>query len=336
MKYSLMNQDLLVRLFRSIEGESNEDIILVAEKIIEDEEGKGHTKLAKTLKDILIKNIHSYSSFKGELKTLLPRGVTIPTDKRYNIPLASYVERDELRHYMVLSHEIESKISRIEKEYVARERLGNYGLKPKQKILLYGAPGNGKSMTAERIAWNIGLPFLKVRFEAIISSYLGESAANLKKLFESLHSFPCVLLLDEFDFIAKARSATGQDVGEMHRLVNILLNLLEDYSAPGIVVATTNFEGIIDTALFRRFDEIIEMTKPQKEQILKILKSTLSSINVSKKINWDQLVNTMGDLSSAIVVKIAKDAAKLAVIDGNNIVEESHLVTSLKQNAFFN
>ena len=327
-----MNQDLLIRLFRSIEGDQTEDIVLVAEKIIEEETKKGHVKLAYKLSEILKKNIHTYSSFRGELKTLLPQGVSIPKDKRYNIPLATHVVREDLRHYMVLPQEIETKVQRIEKEFAAKERLGHFGLSPKQKILLYGAPGCGKSMAAERIAWTIGLPFLKVRFEAIISSYLGESATNLKSLFESIKNFPCVLLLDEFDFIAKSRSSTGQDVGEMHRLVNLLLNLLEDYQAPGILVATTNFEGIIDHALFRRFDEIIEMPKPQKEQILKIFKQTLSAIEVSKSINWDKLINSMEGVSSATVVKIANDAAKLSVLDGVKIIEEKYLLLALQEN----
>lgn len=328
-----MNQDLLLRLFRSIEGEPTEDIILVANKIIEDETKKGHTKLALKLSETLKKNINSYSSFRGELKTLLPKGVSIPKDKRYNIPLATHIERDSLRHFMVLPIEVETKIHRIENEFVSRERLGHFGLAPKQKVLLFGAPGCGKSMAAERIAWTIGLPFLKVRFEAIISSYLGESASNLKSLFESIKSFPCVLLLDEFDFIAKARSSTGQDVGEMHRLVNILLNLLEDYNAPGILIATTNFEGIIDHALFRRFDEIIEMTKPGGDQIFQILKQTLSSISLSKTINWTDLVSSMIGISSATTVKIANDAAKFAVLEGGKVVEERHLIAALTENA---
>ncbi|PSL25383.1 AAA family ATPase [Chitinophaga ginsengisoli] len=328
-----MNQDLLVRLFRSIEGDQSEDIVLVAQQIILDETQKGHTKLANRLKEILQKNISTYSSFRGELKSLLPSGVSIPKDKRHNIPLATLIERESLRHYMVLPQETELKIQRIEKEFVAKDRLGHYGLKPKQKILLYGAPGCGKSMAAERIAWTVGLPFLKVRFEAVISSYLGESASNLKSLFESIASFPCVLLLDEFDFIAKARSATGQDVGEMHRLVNLLLNLLEDYNAPGILIATTNFEGIIDHALFRRFDEIIEMPKPSSEQVLKILQQTLSSVPLARNIQWKQIVDALKGTSAATVVKIATDASKLAIIEGEKEVKHNHLELSLKENA---
>lgn len=329
-----MNQDLLVRLFRSIDGEQSDDIVRVAGSIVDDERKKGHGKLADRLQAILEKNIKTNQSFKGELRNIFGGSVIIPTDKRSNIPLAAHVPTEFLRHEMVLSADVEEKIARIEKEFLARERLAHYGLKPRRRILLHGAPGCGKTMSAERIAWNIGLPFLKVKFEAVVSSYLGESASNLTKLFESIKNYPSVLLLDEFDFIAKSRDGK-QDVGEMHRVVNILLNVLEDFNGPGLIIATTNLEGAIDKAIFRRFDDIIELPKPGQDEIRRILKSTLASIKSDKTVDWNQISEKLKDFSSAMVVKVATDAAKFSVIQGNGIISKPHFDLSLKENELY-
>jgi SpoVK/Ycf46/Vps4 family AAA+-type ATPase len=103
-------------------------------------------------------------------------------------------------------------------------------------------------------------------------NYLGESASNLQKFFESIKDFPCVLLLDEFDIIGKPRDIGSSDVGEIHRIVNIFLGLLEEYIDEGIIIATTNLEGSIDKALFRRFDDFIEVPRPGKKEIDQLLK----------------------------------------------------------------
>ena len=329
-----MNQDLMIRLFRTIEGDKEDDVIKVASLIIEEEKKKGHEKLAEKLEFILNKNVTANHNFKGDLKRLLPKGVTIPTDKRNNFPLAITIDRDELRHEMVLPIETEEKIRRIEKEFAAKERLAHHGLKYRQKILIYGGPGCGKSMSAERIAWNLGLPFLKVRFDVIISSFLGETASNLTKLFDGIKDYPCVILFDEFDIVGKTRT-NSQDVGEMHRIVNILLTLLEEYNSKGILIATTNIENALDQALFRRFDDIIEMPKPSKEEILRLTKMTLASIEKSKEINWNSIVNKMIGLSASIVVKVANDAAKIAVIGNDNVLQQFHLEKSLKENLLY-
>lgn len=329
-----MNQELLIRLFRSIEGDSSDDIVRVAEKIIDDERKKGHDRLAEKLNTILKKNVSNTQQFRGELKQLLPKGITIPTDKRNHLPLAHHLDREELRHHMVLPEEIENKIHRIEEEYAAKERLALHGLKYRQKILLYGKPGNGKSMSAERIAWNLGLPFLKVRFDVIISSYLGETASNLSKLFDGLKDYPCVLLFDEFDIIGKTR-ADSQDVGEMHRIVNVLLTILEEYTSPGIFIATTNIETSLDNALFRRFDDIIEISKPNNPEIARLLKLTLSAIKKSDNLNLHEIAQRLEGNSAASVVKVANDAAKFCVIENKMEVQAYHFEKALQENKFY-
>lgn len=329
-----MKQDLMIRLFRSINGNKDDDIVKVASLIVEDEKNKGHQKLAGKLQLILDKKVSSNNNYNAKLRELPTNGKVIPFDKRNNFPLAVSIPRDELRHQMVLDSKTENQIRRIEKEFAAKERLAHHGLKYRQKILIYGYPGCGKSMSAERIAWNLGLPFLKVRFDAIISSFLGETASNLTKLFDGIKNYPCVLLLDEFDIVGKTRG-NSQDVGEMHRIVNILLTLLEDYNSQGILIATTNIEKSIDHALFRRFDDIVKMPKPSKDEILRLTKMTVSSIDKSKDIDWDFIVEKLSGSSSAIVVKVANDAAKLAVISNDNMLSQSHFKKSLSENIFY-
>jgi len=331
-----MNQALLTRLFKTIEGELDTPLMKVAYSIIEEEKSKGHIKLAEKLNSILKNRLAQKNEYQPSFKVAKDKDYKIPVDRRYRLPLATNIEYDFLRHEMVLSPEVEGKIIRIEKEYLARERLAHHGLKPRKKILLYGASGCGKSMAAERIAWDLGLPFYKVRFDSIISSYLGESASNLQKLFDSINEFPCVLLLDEFDIIGKRRSTSSNDVGEIHRIVNILLGLLEEYDGEGILIATTNLEGSLDNALFRRFDDLIELSKPGEEQIELLLKTTFSAVKLSKNVNLMKYSKEMLGLSYAIVVKIANDAAKKAIINSNHEISMIDLNSALEENRAIN
>lgn len=333
-----MNQSLLTRLFKSIDGNKDEPLVRIAYSIIEEERKKGHGRLADKLDSILEGNLARLpiTERQPQFKVAKENVFTIPADRRYKLPLATHIDSEYLRHDMVLHKTVEEKILRIEKEYAARERLAHYGLKPRKKILLYGSPGCGKSMTAERIAWDLGLPFYKVRFDTIISSYLGESASNLNKLFESIQNYPCVLLLDEFDIVGKQRDSKSVDVGEIHRIVNILLGLLEEYSGEGLLVATTNLEGSLDKALFRRFDDIIEMPKPNEQEITNLLKITFSALNLSKEISLNNFATKMKGLSYALVVKIAHDASKKSIINGRKEISFDDLHKALEENTAFN
>jgi AAA+ superfamily predicted ATPase len=327
-----MNQDLLTRLFKSIEGDTNSSLFKVAYSIIEEEKKKGHGRLAERLSFILSNKADRSEKSNPVLRLVKEGEFRVPVDRRYKLPLAKHTEHDFLRHEMVLSPEVENKIIRIEKEYLGRERLFHHGLKPRKKILYYGSSGCGKTMAAERIAWDLGLPFYKVRFDSIISSYLGESASNLQSLFESIKDFPCVLLLDEFDIIGKQRNLSSNEVGEIHRIVNVLLGLLEEYDGEGILIATTNLESSLDKALFRRFDDIIEFKKPTQSEIEKLLRTTFSALKISKLIDLKKYAKEMVGLSYAIVVKIANDAAKKSIITLRNEISNEDLDLAFREN----
>lgn len=328
-----MNAKLLSRLIESIMTGDSNSLMQIAETIIEEEKKNGHVRLAKQLDDIVIsnKNRQPQETCRPSSDNVISGGLTaLPVSRRYNQTLATMIPREKLKHHMVLCPDLEKRFDQIEKEYAAKERLKKHNLKPRTKILLYGPPGCGKTLGAERLAWNLGLPLMKVKFDAMISSYFGESSANLRAIFESSMDQPCVLLLDECDFIAKSRTI-GKDVGEIPRIVNMLLMLLDEYDAPGLLVATTNLEDALDKALFRRFDEVIEIARPTEKEILPLFKLTLSSFNVDKAINWDVIVEKVKGFSAANIVTVAENAAKISVLDGSGIVSQEYIERSIDE-----
>jgi SpoVK/Ycf46/Vps4 family AAA+-type ATPase len=231
---------------------------------------------------------------------------------------------------MILPAKTETHLLSIEKEFVAKERLNRYNLAPKQKILLYGPPGCGKTLSAERIAWNLGLPLLKVRFDSLLSSYFGESASNLREVFDYCKREPVVLLLDECDFIAKSRVSI-HDVGEVPRIVNMLLTLLDEYEAPGLVIATTNLKIALDEALFRRFDDVLEIPIPEISERVRLIEMTLSAMPVSPDVNYQDLANNMDGCSSANVVLTVQRAAKICVMNGSKNINSAHFEQALSE-----
>jgi ATP-dependent 26S proteasome regulatory subunit len=171
---------------------------------------------------------------------------------------------------------------------------------------------------------------MKVRFDALISSFFGESAANLRSVFDATRERPCVLLLDECDFIGRSR-VNVRDVGEAGRIVNTLLQLMEEYDAPGLLVATTNIEGSLDSAIFRRFDDVLQVPPPGRDQVEQLLRLTLSAITVSPTVDWGGILQLLEHASAAEVVKVAEAAAKSAVLVGGRIVEDAHLRQAISE-----
>ncbi len=333
-----MKAELMKRLFKGIFSEDIVSLKKIALTIIRDERELGHNNLADSLEHISVTEKPRLVGF-GE-KHINGNGsgsriIGLPTSKRDNSQLVSFVSQELLKHHMVLPADVEERLQSIEKEYAAKERLGKYNLYPKKKILLHGAPGCGKTLSAERIAWNLGLPLLKVRFDALLSSYFGESASNLRSVFDYCKREPIVLLLDECDFIAKSRVTAQQDVGEVPRIVNMLLTLLDEYSAPGLVIATTNLKLTLDEALFRRFDDVIELPMPQIEERERLLTMTLSAIPVDKGVDFRALAEKMDGYSYANIVLTAQRAAKHSVLAGNKSVDKKHFEQAIAEGSKF-
>ena len=331
-----MKAELMKRLFKGIFSEDVVSLKKIALTIISDERELGHGILADALEHISVTEKPRFGVLSEKHVNGNGAGITgLPTSKRDNSQLVSFVPRELLKHHMILPVDVEKRLQSIEKEYAAKERLGKYNLSPKKKILLHGAPGCGKTLSAERIAWNLGLPLLKVRFDALLSSYFGESASNLRSVFDYCKRDPVVLLLDECDFIAKSRVTAQQDVGEVPRIVNMLLTLLDEYNAPGLVIATTNLKITLDEALFRRFDDVIELPMPEVQEREKLLKMTLSAIPVDASVDLRVLAEQMDGYSYANIVLTAQRAAKHSVLAGNSQVGIQHFEQAIAEGSKF-
>lgn len=342
-----MKGEVLKRLFRAVASDDSQAVQSMLSVVVEEERKLGHTTLAEQLETILRKNNHLADSNRFSLvsqamkasakpkdtkaKSTVPQPLTVlSSNRRFNHPFIITIPRERLRHHMVLSEMVETRFRRIEREYAARDRLAHYGLKYRQKILLYGSPGCGKTMGAERIAWNTGLPLVKMRFDAMVSSYLGETATNLREVFETAAANPCLLFIDECDALAKSRG-DAQEVGEIKRVVNTFLQLLDEYEVSnGLLIAATNLTEFLDEAVWRRFDDVIEVPKPTEPEIKAILEQTLAGIEVGS-VNWNAIVQKLVGFSAAQIVKIAQSAAKRAILDREELVIQEHLEDSIKE-----
>lgn len=314
-----MKANLLKRLFRAIQSHSSQDVDALCRKVVEEEKKTGHVHLAEDLERILSEQSRRLPQ--NEIPRNLAR---LPTSKRDAAPLIQEIPRDQLRHQMVLPTAVEKRLHRIEKEFSARSRLASHGLHPRRRILLFGPPGCGKSLGAERLAWNTGLPLFKVRFDTLLSSFFGETHSNLRKVFDAAEATPCALFLDECDTLARSRTERN-DVGEATRITNALLEMLEGFRGEGLIIAATNLDSALDAALIRRFDEVLRIPLPTTSEIEAILKSTLTSIDCEKQISWHSLAREMDGMSCSEITQIARNAAKHAILEVRKKVTQADL-----------
>lgn len=228
---------------------------------------------------------------------------------------------------IVLSERGFNQIHRVIEEYRRGELLRAHGLRPKTKLLFCGPPGCGKTLCAEVLASELKLPLLYARFDAIVSSYLGETSANLRRIFEVGKARPWVVLLDEFDAIGKSRNDLTEH-GELKRVVNSFLQLLDSYTGDSIFVAATNHERLLDDALWRRFDEIIGFPKPTTSDIEKLIVHKLRNFAV-RDVAPARLAQALKGLSHADIEWICLDAVKTAILNNMDAVGPAIIQASI-------
>lgn len=170
---------------------------------------------------------------------------------------------------LVLNKDLLNRVEDIISSYRNKDKLKELDIKYSQKIILNGPPGTGKSSIGEALAYELNLDFILVNVPSLFSSYLGDSGKTISNLFASIESKQAVIVFDEFDSIATSRALTN-DVGEMRRVVNAVLTSLDNWNGNGLIIATTNDKENLDNAVWRRFDDRINVTLPDMDNRIKL------------------------------------------------------------------
>jgi SpoVK/Ycf46/Vps4 family AAA+-type ATPase len=318
--------DQLKALFESFAESDEQRFYSSAMQIAAHEARNGHNELARQLRELIDKaKLRKGSSMPGTVSKSIP--IVQPQGELANLLSASY-PFTKLAD-MVLENSVEERLRRIISEQRNAEKLHEHGLVPRHRFLLLGAPGTGKTITASALAGELNLPLFVIRFEAIITKFMGESSAKLAQVFEALKRHHGVYLFDEFDTIGSMRRAVN-DVGEARRILNTFLQLTDRDDSTSLILAATNHAEILDNALFRRFDDVIEFPLPDALQRQTLFKNRLAGY-VPEKFPWQRLITQSSELSQGEIVRIVEDVLKNAIIRNQDKVKVDEVSKEIEE-----
>lgn len=303
----MANSSQIIALIKShMEGDDSR-FRLIATQLAAAEAKSGHAVLSRTISSLLKENEGSGIRHFTPLNSDLSEFVLQSTDSfRLN--------------NLIVSDAIRGRIERILKEYRQRELLYKNGLHNRSKILLTGPSGTGKTMTASILANELQLPLYIVRLEKVITKYMGESSLKLGKVFELISQVRGVYLFDEFDAIGSQRR-NENEVGEMRRILNTFLQMLERENSESIITAATNNPEVLDAALQRRFDDVIGYELPDDVQIRKLVKARINGF-MNQSIDTEKVLSLLRGRSHAEICLICADAVKDAILEDKPLTQE--------------
>ena len=315
--------EIIRKLFQSFSRNEREGFYAAAMELIQEEKSKNHNLLARDLERIL-QNGHSKAL--PVSNTLYKNYPEVPKDRETGLSLIDIRSFDLTWDDVVLNQDNLEVLQRVTLENRKQEILEAYGLRPKSKLLFCGPPGCGKTLTAKVLSGTLGIPLVYVNLTAVFSSYLGETATNLKKIFDYVEKGEWVVLFDEFDAIARDRNTLNEH-GEVKRLVNSLLQLI-DTSNNSLFIAATNHESLLDNAIWRRFDEVLFFGKPDLELRMTLLKRYLSRIRHST-INLEDFAADLEMATGADIERICIDTIKTVILRGDRELTHTDLKTAV-------
>jgi SpoVK/Ycf46/Vps4 family AAA+-type ATPase len=320
--------ELILKMINSYMKGDSAGFRSVAEEFIAEERRKNHHILARDI-ERLLKNGANSSDLSGSLALIGTHTDDLPRDKERGFLLVEIKEPRRTLESLVLAQEIRKQLDLIVYENHKAEILRTFGLRPMSKLLFCGPPGCGKTVGAEAIAQSLYLPLVLVRFDAVISSYLGETAANLRKVFDFARTRPMVILFDEFDAIGKHRT-DEEEHGELKRVVNSFLQMLDGFRGENLLIAATNHQGLLDSALWRRFDEIIYFDRPNADAIEEVLRQNMRQLGVEASVILSKCSSDLVGLSHADAERIALQAVKATVLANETAIQLETLKESIK------
>ena len=299
----MANAEQLKALLKSHMEGDDDRFFSVAMQVAAHEAKLGHGKLAKEMRTMI-------DEAKGRrgVGALVPIGR--PSGELANLLEASY-PKARLGD-MILSDVLAQQIKRVIREQRHAGRILEHGLSPRRKLLLTGPPGTGKTLTASVLARELGLPLFQVRLNSFITMHKGETSAKLRQIFDATSRTRGIYFFDEIDAIGWQRGPTN-DVGEIRRVLNSFLQMIEQDRSHSLIVVATRYSGTLDHVLFRRFDDILYYDLPDKSQIAKLLTTRLAG-NAIKGIRWENLADLAMGLSYAEVTRAANEALKDTLI----------------------
>lgn len=320
----MTHNDLIKQLILSFNSNDNEAFLSAAREYIEREKRMKHTQVAKELEKALFDKSPAISYSERRFKNAQP----IPRDSEKGFPLLEIKHYDDSWENLILPQTIKEQLNQIVREFKNADILATYNLSYKKKILLCGKPGTGKTFSVQIISALLNIPIVYIRFDAIISSYLGETASNLRKVFDYIEQGTWIVLFDEFDIIGKNRDDIHEH-GEIKRVVNNFLQMLDNFSGTSMIFAATNHQNMLDSAIWRRFDDVVYYDLPNEATRQILFERYMKPIKRENDIDLKALARRSEKLSPSDIKMITEEAMKLAIINSHNNLSMANLSIAL-------